>query len=502
VAALSLLLAGGLYFHGPWKVLTLIAIILATLTIVPKPIRKWVWACFSIIVVILVIWVFLPDNNEDWKPYTLNEERAQLEAKYAVADEDNAALIYDRLIETFDANDFRPEFMDDDLDDLIRNQPWSTKDYPQMAKWLKTHEKTIATLTEAAAKEKCHFPIITNVKEFSEKMRRLSPMKRWAELLIFAINNDIGDGRSEQALEKNLIPFQMGRHLCQQTTLIELLVGIAVDAMSMMQFNIFIVEGDPTEAQLDLIDKKLTENEHNWSSDFIRILECENLRTKNTVLGILYEVDGNGNTRFSRDPTTTIQDLLWVWPQTKRDLLQGYWQTKMFKAYAILAWFWVPTNPQTVVEIINNTKREQYAKAEDDFDWGKEQKLKVFSYTSIPPNFHKMLNNYSKSPCGFIHELYLRAISNKQATRIMIALRRYKNEHNQWPESLEDIKSLAPAEIFVDPINDGDYVYKLTDENFTLYSRGKNGIDEDGVRYAEKPDGTRTDDIVFWPRKR
>ena len=75
----------------------------------------------------------------------------------------------------------------------------------------------------------------------------------------------------------------------------------------------------------------------------------------------------------------------------------------------------------------------------------------------------------------------------------MIGLRRYKNKNGHWPESLDDIKSLAPAEIFVDPVNDDSFVYKLTEENFTLYSKGKNNIDENG----EYQDGA--DDRLIWP---
>ena len=73
--------------------------------------------------------------------------------------------------------------------------------------------------------------------------------------------------------------------------------------------------------------------------------------------------------------------------------------------------------------------------------------------------------------------------------------------NGHWPQSLDDIKSLAAEELFVDVINGGKFIYKLTDENFTLYSKGENNIDEKGVRYEKQPDGTKTDDILFWPQR-
>ena len=99
-----------------------------------------------------------------------------------------------------------------------------------------------------------------------------------------------------------------------------------------------------------------------------------------------------------------------------------------------------------------------------------------------------------------IHDLYLRATAEQRGTQLIIALRRYKNKTGQWPEKLDDIKPVATVEIFVDPINGGSLVYKLTEENFSLYSKGKNNIDEggEGDRCGYKE--TEADDWLIWPR--
>ena len=77
----------------------------------------------------------------------------------------------------------------------------------------------------------------------------------------------------------------------------------------------------------------------------------------------------------------------------------------------------------------------------------------------------------------------------------MIGLRRYKNENGSWPERLEDIESLVPAEILVDPINNGRFVYKLVDDGFMLYSKGKNNIDEGGKYLSD------ANDWPIWPSR-
>jgi hypothetical protein len=91
------------------------------------------------------------------------------------------------------------------------------------------------------------------------------------------------------------------------------------------------------------------------------------------------------------------------------------------------------------------------------------------------------------------YQHYLRILAHRRGTRILIALRRYKNEHSRWPRTLDDIKGTAPGEAFIDPRNDGSFVYKLTAGGFELYSTGPNKIDEDGKREDD------ADDQRIWP---
>ncbi|MHC4528444.1 MAG: hypothetical protein ACYS29_11240 [Planctomycetota bacterium] len=87
-----------------------------------------------------------------------------------------------------------------------------------------------------------------------------------------------------------------------------------------------------------------------------------------------------------------------------------------------------------------------------------------------------------------VKELCRRVRAERRGMHILIALRRYKDQHGRWPNSLDDIKDLTAAENFVDPMNDESFVYKLTDDGFKIYSKGKNKIDEDGDRKGDAAD--------------
>ena len=501
IVVFSILLIAGIYFQAPWKVLTLLAVLIAVLTIVPKAFRKWCWLGFGVIILALIVWVFLPEDNEGWRPYTFDDELAALEAKRAIPDEDNAAIIYNKLLETYDVNDFLPEFLTDELEGIISSESWSSKDHPQIADWLKTHENTIEILLQAGKKDDCAFPVGVDPLSFEVTMDRLGPMKCWAVFLKQSANNDLGDGRIDKAIEKYLTLLQMAQHEYQQPMLIEMLVGMAIEPIAENNINRLVITNEVTEEHLNIIEETLQSIKHDWSSDWPKILDHEKLFAKNMITMVLYETNDEGKTRFSRKPMTVILTLC---PQITAP---NYWKRKLFKAGAVLVWFFVPNSPQKIAEIIDEASLQYYAMAEPDFD--RQKKTEKISFGSFKLNYlfvTKMLFYALEPPYYNIHDIYLQRNADHRGSRLIIGLRRYKDEHGNWPGSLDDISDIVPAEVFIDPVNNGEFVYRLTDDSFTLYSRGKNDLDEDGQNRkwdfeTEKFVNEGKDDILIWPQK-
>ncbi len=108
ISVLGLLLIGAVYFHAPWKVITLLVIFLLACTALPRPAARTFWLSVATVVIILIIWVFLPDDNEDWRPYTFDKDLAALQAKYAIPDEQTAARLYNALLENYDPKQIIP----------------------------------------------------------------------------------------------------------------------------------------------------------------------------------------------------------------------------------------------------------------------------------------------------------------------------------------------------------------------------------------------------------
>jgi len=161
---LVLLLIAALIFQAPWKVITLLTIVLAACTVLPKPFRKWFWLSACAVVIALIVWVFLPEDNEGSRPYTFDKELAALEAKHAIPDEENAAAIYSQLFEIYDRKTMNPEFLSRKHDKLTLSEQWSSREYPQLAQWLKEHESTIKTLMRAVRKKSVGSLLISSLQ--------------------------------------------------------------------------------------------------------------------------------------------------------------------------------------------------------------------------------------------------------------------------------------------------------------------------------------------------
>jgi len=85
---------------------------------------------------------------------------------------------------------------------------------------------------------------------------------------------------------------------------------------------------------------------------------------------------------------------------------------------------------------------------------------------------------------------YHEIICERRGVRILIELRRHKNETGRWPDAISDVTARLPAGVLADPLRPGELVYKPDGDGFFLYSTGPNGRKE-----------AAGDDYGIWPRR-
>ena len=100
------------------------------------------------------------------------------------------------------------------------------------------------------------------------------------------------------------------------------------------------------------------------------------------------------------------------------------------------------------------------------------------------------------------YQISTRAEASRRATQISYAVHLYKAQTGQWPQSLNDLPPRYTQGARTDPFSGQDFVYRRTQDGFTLYSTSENGTDDRGIHHRWGDGGTPADpgdDFVFWP---
>jgi len=244
-----------------------------------KRIRKRLWCAATLVIVALfVLGLLWLSGRSGFK--NAEEKLAAIDAERAIPDEQNAAMVYNQLVDDYDEGTFSRDFLAGKTDTLTMGGPWLSKDHPEVAEWLKEQQGTISKLLEACKKEECRFPISIDPQVMADRMQLLRTMRRWAYLLVRAGNNDVAEGRVDAGLEKYLCLIQMGKQLRQQPVIIDYLVGVAIEALGLEAVAHFTVEGGAAETHLKLIESAMPQTKDNWAKELSIILEVEQLNAR------------------------------------------------------------------------------------------------------------------------------------------------------------------------------------------------------------------------------
>jgi hypothetical protein len=285
----------------------------------------------------------------------------------------------------------------------------------------------------------------------------------------------------------------MARHQYQQPTLMDVLNGQAVESLALLQINRIIVESEAIDEHLHIIEKALLDTQNDWNYIYANTLEYDKLQTA-TELTYYYEINTKGKTRLSRDPWAQLRSNFAEFLQdTEIDDSEAkatleyiayptYFKKKLIKAETILRWFIMPSDPEKAASILYTCLDNYDFMAEPDFDWKKQpQEVDPFNtwsnlYRFMFYNTHieQLIADKCVESNYRTHNLYLRTLTMRRGSRLLLAIKQYYNEHGVWPPDLDSIKSAAPSEAFIDPVTENPLKYENHGERFSLYGETAN----------------------------
>ncbi|MHC4173070.1 MAG: hypothetical protein ACYTBX_18040 [Planctomycetota bacterium] len=438
-----------------------------------------------------------PEKNGDdsWRPYRFDDELAAIEAKRTVPDEDNAAIRYESVFATIDFND-RPDFvfrMREGIHPEPRRRPWKGSDYPQASQWLDKHSEVINDLLRIGRMEKCRWPIQADI--FDDYTVPYDKLRHSVQLLIAAGMRDLGEDRLQRALEKFFCVLHMAEHMYQQTQCIDFLFGLACEGTALEAIRYSLVLSNVSQQDAELIAEHLLSLENPWLQVWSRILESDKLQYMN-LLARVYEVNDEGDIRFVAGYAFSNKD-----GQTHEIRGKEY---RWLRIYHLIN---MPLDPKGVRGMADRyfTRFDYLREPGCIPQLGEDQEISFRS----PGTIIKLLCNlyrWGVETMMFDGEQYIRPrylynthAARRRGTWLVLGLRKYKNSYGQWPEELNLISEYAPSEAFTDPTNGDKFIYARDGDNFKLYGKGFNGLDEGGRGSFWKRRSEEGDDIAIWP---
>lgn len=500
ICLLAILLVGGLWFQAPWKVLVLVAVILYCCTFLPRRFRKWAWVGFACVAGGVTVWVFLPENDEGWEIYSVEDQVKAFNDKRHIDDDENAAVIYGQLIGDKDhdlfSSDLRPEFLDDSADEKTMKDFWKDEDHPMLADWMRQYDDDLKILIAASTIEMCRFPSKASI--FIDN--RYSLLKDYSTLLIRQGNNDIGNGDVDAGLQKYRACLQLGDHIMQQSTIIDVLIGIAIQRQVFPRYCDYIINRNPGEKELKYIEEAISNVEFDWQKQWPDILELEKLSFKSIFL-MCYSKNEQGAIRFSRGLDKEIQKQVPESFVLEDEKQSSFLHQKLEKLGIMVAWFYFPSTPEKASRIIDEVYDKTYDTADPNYNRQTDHQSGRFG--DIELNYKCMLEHLVpmlKKSLITTGNLYEMSLSWQQGCLLVAELRRFKDGEGDWPESLDEL-GVEDLDVLVDPVSGEQFRYEKNEESFRLYGIGRNGVDDDGERDGGSNDDRR-DDVLIWPQEK
>ncbi len=150
-------------------------------------------------------------------------------------------------------------FADAEMDNLVKlgQKPWKAEDQPNIRAWLQANEKPLAAVVEATSRKEYFNPIIPERTErgsgglISALLPSVQSCREFAAALAARAMLYAGHGMVEPAWQDLLACHKLGRLVGRGGTLIEGLVGIAIESIACKADVVFLASTQPDAKQIE-----------------------------------------------------------------------------------------------------------------------------------------------------------------------------------------------------------------------------------------------------------
>ena len=395
-----------------------------------------------------------------------------------------------------------PDFFDDSIDQASQ-RPWTARQRPDLAEWLKANEKPLALAVEAAGRPQFFYPLVPGKSKDGSPAGLIGALvpgvqkcRDLAQALSIRAMLSIGEERWDDARRDLLALHRLGRLLGRGGTLIEFLVGVAVESIACDRDLVLLASPKLNAAKIiayqrelqDLPPRSTVADKLDLGERFM-FLDSTMLIARGGFPFLESLASPGANPKTPNPAQKTILDNI-DWDPALRNGNRYY--DRMVAS----------------LRIKERSEREKEAEALDIEI--KDVKAKLFMKSPIeklgslffPLGFTanargKFIGDILISLLMPAHRKVQQAADRieqiEQNLHIAFALAGYQRDIGSYPPRLDALTPKYLKEIPLDLFTGRPLIYQPAKNGYLLYSVGVNGKDDGGQGYNDNPPG---DDLV------
>tara|TARA_B100000809_G_C15073190_1_gene506850 strand:- start:180 stop:1544 length:1365 start_codon:yes stop_codon:yes gene_type:complete len=384
--------------------------------------------------------------------------------------------------------------------------PWSPKKYPQVVRWLKRNERTLNLAHEASHRPHYYMPYITESEEQEATLVMvLLPgavhSRTMARLLVIDGFALIGKGKLQEARQDFLACHRLGRVCSKGGTVIEGLVGVAIDGIAIRGEMALVEHGGLSVEQLRSYQQQLDKLPPFASMvDKISIFErytfldiTQHLSRRGPrVLDELVAVGGGGEFGSGDEDSSTLLE----------SVGKGVFG-------ALIDWNIVMEMGNKVYDRIDkigsiksrSEREKKFAEFEEEIQEMARHAGNAGALAQQLLLKGKNVRQVVSEQMGSILIAMLvpsvtravdvpeRGMMNTQMAQTAMGLSMFHKQHGRYPARLEELAPVFIKKVPTDIYSGKSIRYIQRDDGFYLYSVGRNQKDDGGRSQDEEPAG-------------
>lgn len=373
-------------------------------------------------------------------------------------------------------------------------RPWLAKEYPQIAGWLLANEKPLATVVEGTKRSEYYSPLVVPKGEEGETEMEHSMIavlrpgiiqsRTFARALSARAMLRTRNGDTTGAWEDLMACHRLGRLVGRGPTLIEALVGIAIDGIAVNTDLAFLEYTKPDSNQIAKYQKDLA-----GLAPLPSMGKTIGLSERYMFLDVTQRLSRSGPKGFgaltggSRESERVMAALMFRsvdWDTVMRT--GNHWYDRLEEA----------------------SKHESRKERKIAMELVEADMQKFIKEANSPTMIAGLIFGSKKTVGKMLSRvliaLMLPSVSAAQEAedrsqqqihnlQLAFALAAYRSDHEAYPESLKQLAPKYLKQVPGDMYSRKELVYQATAGSYLLYSFGRNEKDDSGRTHSDKPSG-------------